>query len=200
IAYNKSIVNDPYSNEVVKVTGSDQKSVGLDTQALAILYDVSGAKTPNSYGTNKDIRGLNIAIKTGADIVNLGTTYSAVDCSTTASTSTDATIKSNYDTYCGSEPSGYSEDYWAGAQKACADIGMSLPDHVGTPGKTCPTNAAENTLCGIYNNRDEYGITSGKFWSSSEGVIGYAFSVSFASGGVTNYSKNSRGGVVCIGN
>ena len=47
VAYNPNATQDPYSNQVVRVTGSD-KSVGLGTDALAILYDVSGAKSPNS--------------------------------------------------------------------------------------------------------------------------------------------------------
>ncbi|MBQ8168565.1 type II secretion system protein, partial [bacterium] len=163
IAYNKSIVNDPYSNEVVKVTGTDQKSVGLDTQALSILYDVSGAKTPNSYGTNKDIRGLNIAIKTGASVQVIGTGYSAVNCADSTSegyeycTANDVTFSEDY-----------GDNYWVGAKKACADIGMSLPaiGSFDSSSWTCNADSAEDTLCGIYNNRDEYGITSGWFWSS----------------------------------
>ena len=192
IAYNKSIVNDPYSNEVVKVTGTDQKSVGLDTQALAILYDVSGAKTPNSYGTGKDIRGLNINIKTGAPVQVIGTSYSAINCA-------DSTSE-GYE-YCSKGDKEYVYDnYWAGAKKACADLGMSLPAIGGTYGQTCPTDAAEDTLCGIYNNRDEYGISSGWFWSSSEYDASIAYDVSFDSGYVDTDYKNNRGSVVCIGN
>ena len=190
IAYNKNVVNDPYSSEVVKVTGSDQKSVGLDTQALAILYDVSGAKTPNIYGAGKDIRGLNIAIKTGATVQVIGSSYSAVDC-------TDSSAD-GYE-YCGTN---YSENYWAGAKKACADLGMSLPDHGGTSDhdQACPTDAAENTLCGIYNNRDEYGITSGSFRSSSEFGTEGAYDVGFSSGLVGTSDKYGQASVVCVGN
>jgi len=87
IAYNKNAKQDPYSNQVVNVTSDGEgkdRSIGLSTNALAILYDVSGSSNPNKYGTDdsgkfKDIRGLNISIKIGADIVNLGTSYSAVD-------------------------------------------------------------------------------------------------------------------------
>ncbi|MBQ8168586.1 hypothetical protein IJZ97_04125, partial [bacterium] len=192
IAYNKNVVNDPYSSEVVKVTGSDQKSVGLSTQALSILYDVSGAKTPNSYGTGKDIRGLNIAIKTGASVQVVGNTYSGIDCSDSSA--------EGYE-YCGTA-SGYSDDYWAGAQKACADLGMSLPA-IGSwdsSSWTCNADSAEDTLCGIHNNRDEYGITSGYFFSSSEDGTNNAYGVTFGYGYVRNYGKNIRDSVVCIGN
>ncbi|MBQ8168270.1 type II secretion system protein [bacterium] len=61
IAYNKNVLHDPYSNDIVRLTQNNGKSVGLSTKALSILYDVSGNKTPNSYGTGKDIRGLNIS-------------------------------------------------------------------------------------------------------------------------------------------
>ncbi|MBQ8168114.1 hypothetical protein IJZ97_01695, partial [bacterium] len=195
IAYNKSIVNDPYSSEVVKVTGTDQKSVGLSTQALSILYDVSGNKTPNSYGTGKDIRGLNINIKTGASVQVVGTSYSAINCA-------DSTSE-GYE-YCNANDISISGDYpnnnWAGAKKACADLGMSLPDHGGTPYETCPTDAAEDTLCGIYNNRDEYGISSGWFWSSSENDAVNAYDVDFDYGYVDDRSKYGQNSVVCIGN
>ncbi|MBQ8168857.1 hypothetical protein IJZ97_05520, partial [bacterium] len=192
IAYNKSIVNDPYSNEVVKVTGTDQKSVGLDTQALSILYDVSGAKTPNSYGTGKDIRGLNIALQTGADIVIIGTSYSAVDCSDSSG--------EDYK-YCGSKPSGYTSDYWAGANKTCATLGMKLPE-LGSYDESelyCSTNSAEKTLCGIYNNREEYSISSGWFFSETETPSKEGAYVMVAdTGTVYFYYKNEQGNVACV--
>ena len=70
IAYNPMATQDPYSNQIVNVTGSGN-TVGLDTDAASILYDVNGLKTPNQMDTGKDIRGLNIAIKTGAEIMML---------------------------------------------------------------------------------------------------------------------------------
>ncbi len=126
IAYNPNATQDPFSNQVVNVTSSGRGkdlSIGLGTDALAILYDVSGTGNPNTYGTDgnsklKDIRGLNVSIKVGADILNLGSNYSAVDCS--YSTSPDFK-------YCGSMPSSKRNDYWAGAQKACDQQGMRVP-------------------------------------------------------------------------
>ncbi|MBQ8168164.1 hypothetical protein IJZ97_01950, partial [bacterium] len=89
-----------------------------------------------------------------------------------------------------------------GAKKACADIGMSLPA-IGSwdsSSWTCNADSAEDTLCGIYNNRDEYGITSGWFWSSSEYSSRDACTVLFDNGYVGSHYKNLQDSVVCIGN
>ncbi|MBE7709826.1 MAG: type II secretion system protein [Cyanobacteria bacterium SIG32] len=75
IAYNPDATQDSNSNEVVKITG-DRNSLGIKTDAISILYDVSGDKSPNSYGNGEDIRGLNISIKTGTDVLLLEGTYS----------------------------------------------------------------------------------------------------------------------------
>ncbi len=121
IAYNPKASQDPYSNQVVNITGSG-KSVGLSTDAIAILYDVSSQKNPNHYGADdkgklKDIRGINVSIKTGAAIVNLGTNYSPINCKDTSSEDYKYCQDSTY----------YTQDYWAGAQKACDELGLRLP-------------------------------------------------------------------------
>ena len=54
IAYNKDCKQDPYSNRVITISEN-----GIGTDCLAILYDTSGFKTPNTQ--QKDLRGLNIA-------------------------------------------------------------------------------------------------------------------------------------------
>ncbi|MBE7710174.1 MAG: prepilin-type N-terminal cleavage/methylation domain-containing protein, partial [Cyanobacteria bacterium SIG32] len=188
IAYNKNATEDPYSNTVVRFSGG-RDSVAMGTDAVSILYDVNGLKTPNEMDTGKDIRGLNIAIKTGAAIKNLGTISTPVDCSTTASTSTDAKIKADYDAYCGPTPSGYSSDYWAGAKRACVDEGMHLP--------------TLQELRDLYARKGEEGIpTSGYYWSSSQDGIFSARVLTFANGsGGTSRSKGNSGSyVLCLGN
>ena len=183
IAYNKSIVNDPYSNEVVKVTGTDQKSVGLDTQALSILYDVSGAKTPNSYGNNKDIRGLNIALQTGADIVIIGTTYSGVDCS-------DPNAEGY--SYCNADDINSAEslytNYWVGAKLVCDKQGMRLP--------------TKEELLTIYNEGGENIPAYGSFWTSTVDETGAtsAYAVDFEFGNAYPAIKESNADVMCVGN
>ncbi len=196
IAYNKNAKQDPFNNSngenaIVSVTSSGSGkdlSIGLGTDALSILYDVSGLKTPNSYGTGKDIRGVNINIKTGAAIKNLGTISTSVDCSTTAKTSTDPAIKSDYDTYCGASPSGYSSDYWAGAKKACVNEDMHLP--------------TIEEFRDLYARKGEEGIpTEGLFWSASDCYGSNAWILRFSDGRETNPSKGSSGKyVLCVDN
>jgi len=161
----------------------------MGTDAISILYDVNGLKTPNQMDTGKDIRGLNIAIKTGAAIKNLGTISTSIDCRTTASTSTDPDIKADYDAYCGPTPSNYSNDYWAGAKKACVDEGMRLP--------------TIEELRDLYARKGEEGIpTTGWFWSSSEDSTKYVLSLDFDNGYEANDTGklDSYGSVLCVGN
>ena len=187
IAYNPKATQDPLSNQVVRLTGS-KDSVGLSTDAISILYDVSGSKTPNQMDTGKDIRGINIAIKTGAPFKNLGTISTPVDCSTTASTSTDQDIKADYDAYCGPTPSGSSSDYWAGAKRACVDEGMHLP--------------TLQELRDLYARKGEEGIpTAGWFWSSSENGPLDARRLHFGSGseGINYFKDTNTASVLCVG-
>ena len=61
IAYNKDATQDPYSNQIVTLSGSSNGksgSVSLGTNALAILYDTNGAKSPNQ--SSKDLRSINV--------------------------------------------------------------------------------------------------------------------------------------------
>ena len=127
IAYNPNANQDPFSNQIVGVTSGGAgsgKSIGLSTNALAILYDVTGTANPNMFGADasgklKDIRGLNVSIKIGSDFVILDENYSYVDCRASNSDSPDF----KYCTYIG-----VATDYSAGAKKACDDIGMKLPN------------------------------------------------------------------------
>ena len=109
------------------------------------LKQAKNLNSTTDYRTNKDIRGINVAIKTGADVLVIGQIPTPVDCS---------------------------------------------------------TDSAEDTLCGIYNNRDKYGITSGWFYSTSEVDETFVWSVYFKNGSVGNvvYGKASRNNVVCVGN
>ena len=158
IAYNKNAKQDPFNNRIVNITsngnGLKNRTIGLSTDALAILYDVSGSNDSNTYGTNdegkfKDIRGINVSIKVGADIVVLNS-YAPVDCSNPAN--------EGYQ-YCDSLAikNKMNSNYYAGAQLACSNIGMTL--------------ANNNTLETLYNKRGEEGIpTNGYYWTSTSGA------------------------------
>ena len=82
------------------------------------------------------------------------------------------------------------DNYWAGAKKACDDIGMSLPD--------------KSKLESIYKagqKDSSLGLpTSGWFWSSSEYDASYASHVHFATGNTSRYNEaNSATRVLCVG-
>ncbi|MDD3437069.1 MAG: hypothetical protein PHC64_07970, partial [Candidatus Gastranaerophilales bacterium] len=103
--------------------GSTGKSFipGNTTACVAIVYDINGNQKPNVVG--KDIGELN-AVLGNDDCIQVGSlcvskanvTYSAID------TCTDATWDSHLtaNTHC-------ANNYWAGANKACDDLGMRLP-------------------------------------------------------------------------
>ena len=178
------------------------------TGSIDFVMDVNGAKGPNKEKSNKtsslgsggsgageititnyDIRSFKSAsfsksceFKIGSMcVVNLGTSYSAVNCSSSNSSSSD------YTTYCGSYPSEYTNDYWAGANKACKDIGMTL--------------ASRSELRDIYDQKGESGVpTSGWFWSSAEYNSYYAWDKSFDNGYENNYTKINHFGALCVGN
>ena len=195
VAYNKNTPYDPYSNKIVSVNG-DGKSASLSTKAVSILYDVNGLKSPNEMDTMKDIRGINVSIKTGATVKLIGTGYDQVNCAD--STSDDYK-------YCtdGDKSSASPYNYWAGAKKACAKEGMRLPEsgYAGSSAGYCSANAAEDTLCGLYNNREALGLpSSGWFYSASESSTIYAWYVDFSDGNVSNSRKTRQNSVVCVGN
>lgn len=161
IAYNPDATQDPFSTQVVRITNSGE-SVGFATDAISILYDVSGGKSPNQMDTSKDIRGVNVAIKTGINIeVLTGGPY-----------------------------------YFNDAVAACESKGMRLPD-IGSYksyGYGCSADAAANTLCGLYNNRESLNLTfSGWVWSNSlSHVVDFAYDL------VTNAAIHDTADVICI--
>jgi len=194
VAYNKNTPYDPYSNKIVSVNG-DGKSASLSTKAVSILYDVNGLKSPNEMDTMKDIRGINVSIKTGATVKLIGTGYDPVNCADSTS--------DGYE-YCtsGDISSAYTSNYWAGAKKACAKEGMRLPELGSYDGSYyCSADAAEDTLCGLYNNREALGLpSSGWFWSASESGTNGAWVVDFSGGNVGDFYKYGQTSVVCVGN
>ena len=116
IAYNKDCKQDPYSNRVITIS----KETGIGTDCLAVLYDTTGFKTPN---TNlKDLRGLNVLSLAGNSCAFEidGTCYTApftpapltkAECEEEVAKG-DLGIKECY----------YDNDYWAGAVKACGGV------------------------------------------------------------------------------
>ena len=82
------------------------------------------------------------------------------------------------------------DNYWAGAKKACDDIGMSLPEL--SKLKSIYEAGKKDSSLGL--------PTSGWFWSSSEGSAYNAYVVTFPNGYTYNNHKYfSDYKVLCVG-
>jgi len=165
--------------------------------SIDFVMDVNGFRGPNSETRNGklyDIRSYSVArfskgascptgeISVGlATYCNLVTSYSPVDCSSNGAGTSD------YTKYCGT-PSGYSNDYWAGARKACDQIGMTLPDK--TKLREIRATAVANTSSGL--------PTTGGFWSSTEYGNQSAYRVTFNDGETYGSRKNFNLAALCI--
>jgi len=157
--------------------------------------DVNGFKGPNSEARNGkqyDIRSFKVARFSkgcaGNEIKGLGCVYQLPSYSPIKAGSDEMDKwdpnwnKTEYASY---------DNYWAGAKKACDDIGMSLPD------KSKLQSLAKKTTA----EKEQLGLpTSGWFWSSSESNADIAYGVYFYDGG-TGYDLKyySYGKVLCVG-
>ena len=118
IAYNKDATQDPYSNEIVNISGSSNGksgSVNLGTDALAILYDTNGVKSPNKSA--KDLRSINVTKLGGGCFAEInGVCVAMQPQKPTAVTKEECeAMKSTH----GITSCNYKNDYWAGAVKLC---------------------------------------------------------------------------------
>ena len=133
IAYNPSCTQNQFSNDVITIG-----ETGIGTTCLAILYDVDGFKNPNTQ--QKDLRGLNV-ISLGSNCaieLSDGTCFTApfiptahvwkgCDWNGRTRDPDDLAFMSEHNIqYCMTSSYGRN-DYWAGAVKACNDMGSSLP-------------------------------------------------------------------------
>ena len=147
------------------------------TGAIDFVMDVNGKHGPNSETRDNkhyDIRSFKAASFSKACdvkipgigcVVNLGTSYDCISA----------------------YPYTSNNNCWAGAKKACDDIGMSLPDKA--------------TLASIAAQRSNYPDLpqSGRFWSSSELNYIMAFYVDFSNGDTDAIYKDYRHGALCLG-
>ena len=163
------------------------------TDPIDFVMDVNGFKGPNSEARNGkqyDIRSFKVARFStgcaGVDVPNIGCVYQLPSYSP---------IKAGSDEIVKWDPKYISthwtdDNYWAGAKKACDDIGMSLPDR--------------SKLISIYKagkKDSSLGLpTSDIFWSSSEDDAHYAYYVYFGYGSAGNLFKTrSDVKVLCVG-
>ena len=119
IAYNPDCRQNQFSNDVITVG-----ETGIGTNCLAILYDVDGFKNPNTEG--KDLKNLNVTSLGGSNCaieLSDGTCFTAPFIPTPLTLAECEAQKGEL----GISECYYDGDYWAGAVKACHDMGSSLP-------------------------------------------------------------------------
>ena len=119
IAYNPDCRQNQFSNDVITVG-----ETGIGTTCLAILYDVDGFKNPNTEG--KDLKNLNVTSLGGSNCaieLSDGTCFTAPFYPTAMSLSDCEAQKGEL----GISECYWSNEHWAGAVKACHDMGSSLP-------------------------------------------------------------------------
>ena len=169
------------------------------TSSIDFVMDVNGFKGPNSEARNGkqyDIRSFKVAKFSkgcaGNDINGIGCVYQLPSYSPIKAGSEEM---KKWDPKWTAENAGSfasDDNYWAGAKKACDDIGMSLPD------KSKLQSLAKKTTA----EKEQLGLpTDGWFWSSSEGHYGTsAYDVGFYNGGTRLDDKNfSYPKVLCVG-
>ena len=200
----------------------------MGTNCLAILYDVDGFKNPNTQ--QKDLRGLNVASLGGSNCaieLSDGTCFTApfkptahvwngCDANGTTSDPDDLAFMSEHNIqYCMTSSYG-TNDYWAGAVKACHDMGSSLPsqeqlDQLARdlyPGATINTGIGLGIIGGSRDNdlaMEWNFITSPDsgfwLWSSEERSMHFAYRRYFYSTHtyrINSYRDDSDCQAVCL--
>lgn len=148
------------------------------TSCLAIVYDTNGSGKPNQIG--KDISLLNATVSSCS-----GTKISGLCVSPSDITYSPYGIV-DFGSWNG-------PDYWAGAKKACGDMGMRLPT---------PTE-----LDSMYQHKAELGMTTDNYWSDQQVYTNYpgctpgytdAGIVYFGNGTHQNLGKTSTESARCV--
>ena len=168
------------------------------TSSIDFVMDVNGFKGPNSEARNGkqyDIRSFKVARFStgcaGVEVPNIGCVYVPPSYSPIKA-GTDE-MKKWDPNWTAEKVEGFAryDNYWAGAKKACDDIGMSLPE----PSKL-------KNIYYVAKNDSSLGFpTSGRFWSSSEVDAFGAKNVWFHDIGDTGYNRKADSflKVLCIG-
>ena len=207
IAYNPDCRQNQFSNDVITVG-----ETGIGTTCLAILYDVDGFKNPNTEG--KDLKNLNVTSLGGSNCaieLSDGTCFTAPFIPTPLTLAECEAQKGEL----GISGCYYDPDYWAGAVKACHDMGSSLPsqEQLDQLARDLYPGTEISTSYGVSSNgqRDgdlavsmgfiSYPNTAFWVWSSEEYSKHEAYFRNFRSTDTNRYTFN-RGGsdqAVCLG-
>ena len=182
ISYNKNFytTNDADVVTFNKESKDGREYVNITTNAISMLYDVTGFEKPNMLG--KDLRSVNSSL--GGDctkigdyycITNVGSNYDILNCS----------YSDIYSEYCGNYTS--TKVAWAGANKACAEIGMRVASKEDFP-KLYVLKDLYNGIPkdGIYIVGEEYTTSNYQTYNFSKGQFGSAL------------AHDSSGKVLCV--
>ena len=167
------------------------------TDPIDFVMDVNGFKGPNSEARNGkqyDIRSFKVAKFSkgcaGIDVPNIGCVYQLPSFSPIKAGSEEM---DKWDPNWTTEKVGdwaSKDNRWAGAKKACDDIGMSLPDKSKLKSLAWKTDA----------EKEQLGLPTGDwFWSSSESNANNAYSVYIGSGATLDFYKTTLIKVLCVG-
>ena len=163
------------------------------TDPIDFVMDVNGFKGPNSEARNGkqyDIRSFKVARFSkgcaGVDIDGIGCVYQLPSYSPIKGGSEEM---DKWDPKWNKTSYASRDNYWAGAKKACDDIGMSLP------------NKSKLEIIDEAGKKDSsLGLpTFGWFWSSSEASALSAYYVRFNSYPSNTYKYDSYNEVLCVG-
>ena len=189
IAYNPECSQDPYRTDVITVSDT-----GIGTDCLAIIYDTSGFRAPNTY--NKDLMSINVDILNNTCVVEIPggacftsqISYKPLTNAECEAQKGDLGIPSCY-------PPG--NDYWAGAYKTCKEMGSRLP-----------TQAELNQIASIIyegNTRidskaEAIGFTPGTYWANTTLNSNNAYGSAFDTNGVRSYPNrgNAQVKAMCL--
>ncbi|MDD3437151.1 MAG: prepilin-type N-terminal cleavage/methylation domain-containing protein, partial [Candidatus Gastranaerophilales bacterium] len=194
IAYDPSCAYLDWTNNEGSIYGdggSTGKSFipGNTTACVAIVYDINGNQKPNEVG--KDIGELN-AVLGDDDCIQVGSM--CVSKADVTRYYINTSLDNTWDSDCTSEiNSSCTQNYWAGAKKACDDLGMHLPSDAELTSiyTTTTKNSGIKSLLNM----------SGYYWSSSQGDSSYnAWVRGFPPSGVGRgtVSKNINRYVRCV--
>ena len=165
------------------------------TDPIDFVMDVNGFKGPNSEARNGkqyDIRSFKVAkFSTGCpgkDIDGIGCIYRIPSYSPIKAGSEEM---DKWDPKWNTTSSKGKDNYWAGAKKACDELGMSLPD------KSKLYSIREASMKDSSLGLSPYSW----FWLSSESDATFSYVMFFAYGGSTYYANKDYSSyeVLCVG-
>ena len=207
IAYNPSCTQNQFSNNEITINVN-----GIGTNCLAMLYDVDGFKNPNNRGD--DLRDIgNIALDGSNCAIKLsdGTCFTAPFYPTVVTKAECEQMMA--DGYPITRGCDRNDDYWAGAVKACHDMGSSLPSqeqldqlardlYPGTEITTGTSNGQRDNDLAVSMGFITIPGSTFYVWSSEVSSKTYVYTRYFYSTdtGRNNYRRDNNGAqAVCLG-